>query len=269
MLGAMFVVSRVPNGISSSCGCINLTRIFQQKFTNKLPHLHFTKSILQNRTFCNSNFSTFARTWSEKTSNRQWNHIRLPLIRSHRTNHRLLCNLANPLIINTNVLNNVILYRFEKTLRFKLAAVFAVMTLLGCWFMVDNVYMLMCRGLFDHERDLMQRIREHTWPITAMVIGGLGGPLICITIWYLTMRSVKYVILRKGGKAVTIVTYHPVRSERTITVPVEKVSCELSRIGRGQYSAIKIKGYGFKFILEKEGHFVNPELFDSTVGVKR
>jgi hypothetical protein len=42
-------------------------------------------------------------------------------------------------------------------------------------------------------------------------------------IWYVTTRTVKYLILRKGGENATIVTYHPVKGEKAITVPIKEV----------------------------------------------
>lgn len=119
------------------------------------------------------------------------------------------------------------------------------------------------------------------------------GPVIAGVIVFVIIRSVKYVILRKGGQDVTLVTYHPYKKEVVNTVPLDKVSrildetlqkveknikCMLkilqvssltSRDGLKAYIPIKIKGKKWNYLLDKNGHFVNPDLFDDTVGVKR
>lgn len=51
-----------------------------------------------------------------------------------------------------------------------------------------------------------------------------SGPIITIVVYYVTVRTMKYVILRKGGKLITFVTYHPLKGEVRLTVPLEDVS---------------------------------------------
>lgn len=50
-----------------------------------------------------------------------------------------------------------------------------------------------------------------------------SGPAITVAVWYITVRTMKYIILRKGGNLITFVTYHPLKGEVRITVPVEDV----------------------------------------------
>lgn len=45
-----------------------------------------------------------------------------------------------------------------------------------------------------------------------------------------TKRFIKYIILHKGGKTVSLITHHLYNNERLITVPVEKVSHIRKRI---------------------------------------
>ena len=90
-----------------------------------------------------------------------------------------------------------------------------------------------------------------------------------ITVWYITVRSVKYIILLRGGEKVTIVTYHPFKNEVKMTVPLDHVTCKATRNENKPYVPIKLKDLKHHFIIDKQGQFVNPELFDGTVGVKR
>ena len=50
------------------------------------------------------------------------------------------------------------------------------------------------------------------------------GPSIMGIVWYIVKRTVKYVILHKGGEKVTIVTYHPVKQEVKRTLPINTVN---------------------------------------------
>lgn len=82
---------------------------------------------------------------------------------------------SNPLNINTNVVNNVILYRYEKPWMYKIASGFAIFALIGCLTMADNVYLILCKDLFNSNIDWGVRVKEHFLPLAAILIGVLAG----------------------------------------------------------------------------------------------
>lgn len=82
---------------------------------------------------------------------------------------------TNPLKVKTNVKNNVMLYRFEKPYMYKCGIVFAGAVLIGCLAMADNVFMILCKGMFDKNKDLLTRIMEHLLPLSFVVIGLVAG----------------------------------------------------------------------------------------------
>lgn len=49
------------------------------------------------------------------------------------------------------------------------------------------------------------------------------GPLGCTALYIFNHRIIKYIILHKGGKDVSIVTNHLFKNVDTITLPLEKV----------------------------------------------
>lgn len=84
---------------------------------------------------------------------------------------------TNPLTVNTNVLNNVMLYRYEKPWMYKIASLFAIFALIGCLTMADNVYLTLCKDLFNSNIDLNTRIKNHFLPVSAILIGLLAGKI--------------------------------------------------------------------------------------------
>lgn len=110
--------------------------------------------------------------------------------------------------------------------------------------------------------------------------------------WAFTSRSIRYLILKAGGKDISVLTYHPLKKNIGITVPISDVrgnstlfimSCDFmlkyqifpqvsSRIPRKDmtnYLAVKLRGRPFFYILDNGGEFINPKLYDHTVGVIR
>lgn len=84
-----------------------------------------------------------------------------------------------------------------------------------------------------------------------------------------TLRSVKYIILRKGGKQVTIVTHSPFGENRMLTLGLENLNCKQMRIEAKNYLPIKVRGRLMHYMLDMQGEFKHPELFDSTCGLAR
>ena len=84
-----------------------------------------------------------------------------------------------------------------------------------------------------------------------------------------TLRSVRYLILRKGGKELSFVTYGPFNKNRIMTVPLKNVSAQESREIAKTQLPLKVRNYRFFYILDMRGEFRNPKLFDFTAGLKR
>lgn len=84
-----------------------------------------------------------------------------------------------------------------------------------------------------------------------------------------TLRSVKYIILRKGGQSVTVVTHAPFGENRLLTLGLENLSCKQMRTEAKAQLPIKIKGHKLHYLLDMRGEFRHPELFDSTCGLSR
>lgn len=88
-------------------------------------------------------------------------------------------------------------------------------------------------------------------------------------VWTFTLRSVRYLILRKGGNKVAFVTYGPFGTNRITNVPLNCVSAVQSREIGASALPIKVKNTRFHYLLDNQGEFRNPEIFDHVINVKR
>lgn len=92
----------------------------------------------------------------------------------------------------------------------------------------------------------------------------------CITLtWLMALRAVRMLVLRKGGRDVSLVTYAPLGASRIVTVPLSLVSCNKHRGLFPSQVPLKVIGKPFHFTLDKRGSFPRPDLFDMTIGVKK
>ncbi|XP_072493423.1 transmembrane protein 223 [Notamacropus eugenii] len=84
-----------------------------------------------------------------------------------------------------------------------------------------------------------------------------------------SQRSVRSVLLRRGGQLVTLTTHAPFGLGAQFTVPLRQVSCVAHRGEVPAVVPLKVKGRRFYFLLDKAGRFPNGRLFDVTVGAYR
>lgn len=87
--------------------------------------------------------------------------------------------------------------------------------------------------------------------------------------WAYTLRSIRYLVLRKGGNQVTLVTYAPFGKNRMMTVDLKYVSAQEARQFAKVQLPIKVKGKSLYYMLDMRGQFLNPKLYDQTAGLKR
>ncbi|XP_024054601.1 transmembrane protein 223 [Terrapene carolina triunguis] len=95
------------------------------------------------------------------------------------------------------------------------------------------------------------------------------GSLIVAAGFVYSRRSVWQVVLRQGGRDVTLSTYYPFGLSSSFTVPLRQVSCMAHRSEVPAMIPLKVKGRPFYFLLDKQGQVYNPQLFDLTVGAYR
>jgi uncharacterized membrane protein YccF (DUF307 family) len=183
-----------------------------------------------------------------------------------------MCTSA--LEVNTKVVKDVILYRYENPKFFRIVNIFALCQF-GFWTYLSHfAFTTLKDAPVPKDADNLpwwRRINlgENKYRNTLTVLSFLIGYGILTAAWLFTLKSVRYLILRKGGDKLTFITYTPFGKNRMITADINKVSSQESRQNARVQLPIKVKDYRLYFVLDMRGEFKNPKLFDHTAGLKR
>lgn len=198
--------------------------------------------------------------------------------------------LYSSLDAETRVTKDVLLFKYENSRFFHILNTFAVSQFIF-WSYLSHLSFTTLRDVNkeEAEKQLLQQmnIGDGKQEPSGLVwwrrinLGEnkyrYGITVLCFSVGYLivagatlfTTRTVKYLTLLKGGKRVQLVCYTPWWKPRTITVPLDHLTCNVSRTHVNSSLPIKIKDHWMYFLLDKSGTFTNTRLFDYTAGVKR
>ncbi|KAM3966121.1 transmembrane protein 223 [Aphomia sociella] len=178
--------------------------------------------------------------------------------------------------VNTNVIKDVILFKYENPKFYMYMNVFAIVQYMFWSYLGIFAF----SSLRDAPVD-KSKITEDTPWFRKINLGenkyknGLGTIAVVIgtgtlgVIWMYTLKSVRFLILNKGGRFLTFVTYTPFGKNRIMKVPIENVCCRENRANAQVQLPLKVKNQWMHFILDMKGEFKNPLLFDSTAGLLR
>ncbi|KAJ9575915.1 hypothetical protein L9F63_007227 [Diploptera punctata] len=176
--------------------------------------------------------------------------------------------------VNTKVAKDVILFKYENPKFFRILNIFAL-SQFGFWAYLSHFAFTSLKDApspKDSDNTPWWRkinLGENKYRNGISVLSFLVGYGILTVAWLFTLRSVRYLILRKGGDQVTLVTYTPFGKNRMLTVDVNKVSSQETRHNARVQLPIKVKGHHLFYVLDMRGEFSNPKLFDSTAGLRR
>ncbi|KAK4872680.1 hypothetical protein RN001_014709 [Aquatica leii] len=175
--------------------------------------------------------------------------------------------------VNTNVVKDVILFKYENPRFFRLLNLFGICQF-GFWTYLSLFAFTSLRdapvstsenAAWWQRINLGENMYKNTLTAVSFIIGYGTLTIACLY----TLRSVRYLVLRKGGSQVTFVTYTPIGPNRMMTVNLENVSCVESRGHARSQLPIKVRNHFLYYILDMKGEFKNSALFDYTAGLKR
>lgn len=168
--------------------------------------------------------------------------------------------------INTNIQNNVILYKNNSKNEFILLKVmFYGWGISSILFLLNTYNPKYISTLFENIswNEYFKRNGLHmVYFINFIIIGPVGT----ILFYIINHRFIKYIILHKGGNNVSIITNHPLKNNYTMTLPINKIKIKIARDKMKNYLPMKIQGRRFYYIIDSKGTFLNEKLFDYTVG---
>ncbi|XP_014086149.1 transmembrane protein 223 [Bactrocera oleae] len=185
-------------------------------------------------------------------------------------------NRSSPVFdVNTNVSKDVILFKYENPKYYNVLNIFGFCQFVFWTYLSHFAFTTLkdapVQEIPGEELAWYQQINlgENKYRNGISTICFLIGYGILCATWLFTLRSVRYLILRKGGKDVAFVTYGPFNRNRIMTVPLKCVSAQESRETARNQLPIKVKNRTLYYVLDMRGEFRNPQLFDYTAGLKR
>ncbi|KAK9502921.1 hypothetical protein O3M35_011603 [Rhynocoris fuscipes] len=177
--------------------------------------------------------------------------------------------------VNSNVAKDVILFKYENPTYYKYLNLFGI-TQFGFWMYLSHFTFTSLRDVPVQKDDTKKlawyeriNLGENKYKNTIAVCCAVIGYLMLVASWTFTLKSVRYLILRKGGKTLSFVTYTPFGKNRIMDVPINKVSAKESRLNAKVQLPIKVEGKYLHYMLDMRGEFTNKQLFDATAGLNR
>ncbi|XP_076247353.1 transmembrane protein 223 [Calliopsis andreniformis] len=172
---------------------------------------------------------------------------------------------TDPLSVNTNVQNNVLLYKHENNGYLQGVRIFLIGGIFCSATIAYYSYSPKIISEWSKTKSWKEYLRSIELNSIFFFYGLLSGPLICLVLHFSIQRFIKYIILHKGGKDVTIVTSHLFKNQIYFTVPVEQVQASCAQKEAKSYLPLKIQHRNFYYLIDNEGTFLNESLFNSTI----
>ncbi|XP_022217714.1 transmembrane protein 223 [Drosophila obscura] len=182
---------------------------------------------------------------------------------------------AAPFDVSTSVPKDLILFKYENPRFYKMLNFFGICQFVFWTYLSHFAFTTLKDAPVvenpGEELKWFQRINlgENKYRNAITGCCFLIGYGILFAVWMFTLRSVRFLILRKGGQSVSFVTYGPFNRNRIMTVPLKCISAQESRAMARVQLPIKVKERTLYYVLDMRGEFRNPQLFDYTAGLKR
>lgn len=175
------------------------------------------------------------------------------MLRNLLVQHRQMSQLN----VNMNVQNNVILYKFERNAYFRNMKIFGIGQLFGWSILTLYTYKPSFWDIFYTDIKFKEYWFNHMFRLSTFLFSifvgknhlflyiikmyiyiknrknrfylfwnwyiYFAGPLMYLFIYAMCARSIKYIVLNKGGKALSITTHHMRKKKSNIHLPVGMV----------------------------------------------
>ncbi|XP_055924156.1 transmembrane protein 223-like [Argiope bruennichi] len=176
----------------------------------------------------------------------------------------------------TSLKKDTVLYSLEKTKLIRNLTIYGIAQFGICTVLGFNIFI----SLKDTQpsRNINTQSSKEAWrdvnlgAVKHRIISSLAcfslGFLTAFICYSLPSRIVKTITLCKGGNVASFVTYGPFGKTRRIKVPLQQMSCMMTREQAKSYIPIKIKNRWFYYLIDCKGEFHQPALFDVTVGTR-
>ncbi|XP_073845597.1 transmembrane protein 223 [Musca autumnalis] len=177
--------------------------------------------------------------------------------------------------VNTNVAKDVIMYKYENPKFFKIINIFGICQF-TFWAYLSHFAFTSLRDAPVEQKEGQEmawyeriNLGENKYRNGITIMCFCIGYGVLFVAWMFTLRSVRYLILRKGGRDVTLVTYGPFGTNRIMTVPLKDISAQQPREIAKVHLPLKVRNKSLFYVLDMRGEFKNGRLYDYTAGLNR
>lgn len=194
--------------------------------------------------------------------------------------HSIKSVVKNPAQLNIDtksVTKDIIIYKYENPRFYKIMNIFGFMQFFILTYFAQYTLSNLRHTPVNDKADNFdtlpwyKKINLGEGKVRTIISGscfaiGFGVLSIC---WLYTLRSVRYLILRKGGSTISFVSYGPLGTNRIRTVPIHCISGVETREASGSSLALKVKNISWFYLLDVRGEYRQAQIFDNLVNVRR
>lgn len=189
-----------------------------------------------------------------------------------------------PFEADINVTNDVMLFKNERSTFYRLVSAFGLAQLIFWLYLAKFAHGNLQDASPEVEKNQIEAHKD-THPKTVLFLQWMNfsenkyrigitvsfatvGYLVAMGAFLFTLRSVRYLVLLKGGQFVRVITYAPVGARR-ITIPLSYISGQQALSKDKPYYPFKIKGYWFNFLADMNGELLEQKIFQNTIAISR
>ena len=107
------------------------------------------------------------------------------------------------------------------------------------------------------------------WRIAMSLLSLSAGVFFAITANMYPLRCIHRLYFIQRSSAAQIHTYTPLGSVRKLQVPLNDITCTGDRSSARAQLALKVKDYPLFFLLDRQGQFVAPRMFDTLIASRK
>ena len=107
------------------------------------------------------------------------------------------------------------------------------------------------------------------WRLALSLLSLSAGVFFAVTACMYPLRIVNRLYFIKPTNAARIHTYTPLGSVRTVEIPLIDITCTGERLSEHSQVALKARGYSLYFLMDKQGSFTAPRMFDTLIASRK
>lgn len=133
---------------------------------------------------------------------------------------------------------------------------------------LTDIRLLSTHTAGKHSDSSISKYSSLKWRVGLSAVALSVGTFFTMTSLMHPQRSVHQLLYLPKRELVRIGTYTPLGRQKTITVPLSTIKCVGRRLKTSQIS-LKVKGHSLYFLMDHQGSFPSPKLFDLLIATRK